>query len=95
MMVAALLAVIFCANISLSIALVWITNPITMGPIFYFTYKLGCIILDTRIDPHFSFSWPYLKDVLVIGFFPLLIGSLVVASISAVIGYMTTYYRWK
>ena len=64
MVVAAALAVVFSANILLSVALVWVTNPITMGPIFYFLYKLGCIVLDTQIDPNFTFSWDYLREVI-------------------------------
>ncbi|MCS5591968.1 MAG: DUF2062 domain-containing protein [Gammaproteobacteria bacterium] len=95
MIAAAALAVAFSANILLSISLVWITNPITMGPIFYFNYKLGCIILDTRIDPNFSFSWDYLREVLGSGLPALLVGSLVAASIAAAIGYSAIQWLYR
>jgi uncharacterized protein (DUF2062 family) len=36
MLLAAPSAIIFSANLPVSIALVWITNPITMPPIFFF-----------------------------------------------------------
>ena len=95
MVVAATLAVAFSANILLSISLVWVTNPVTMGPIFYFTYKLGCIILDTRIDPYFSFSWAYLREVVTSGLPALLIGSLIVASLGAIIGYSSIQWLYR
>ena len=95
MAVAAVFAVIFSANIVLSMTLVWITNPITMGPIFYFTYKLGCIVLDTRIDPYFSFSWLYLKQALVTGLPALLLGSLIAASIASIIGFSAIQWLYR
>lgn len=107
MVVAAVLAVIFSANIMLSMALVWITNPITMGPIFYFTYKLGSIILDTKIDPNFAFSlhylaeiiesgwWDYFQEVISSGLPALLTGSLIIAVISAVVGYSAIQWLYR
>ena len=95
MIVAAGLAVAFSANILLSIALVWVTNPITMGPIFYFAYKLGCIVLDTRIDPNFSFSWDYLQEIISSGLPALLVGSLIIASTSAIAGYAAIQWLYR
>jgi len=95
MIVAAGLAVAFSANILLSIALVWVTNPITMGPIFYFTYKLGCIVLDTKIDPNFALSLEYLREVITSGLPALLIGSLIVASIAAIVGYSSIQWLYR
>lgn len=95
MVAAAALAVAFSANILLSITLVWVTNPITMGPIFYFAYKLGCIVLDTRIDPNFAFSWDYLQEAITSGLPALLIGSLIVASIGAIVGYSSIQWLYR
>jgi uncharacterized protein (DUF2062 family) len=38
---------------------VWITNPITMPPIFYGCYKLGAWILDVSIEKDFVMSLEY------------------------------------
>ena len=50
MVLAAVLAIIFHCNLPLSVALVWITNPLTMPAIFYFTYKVGCLILHVPVS---------------------------------------------
>src|SRR5688572_3143060 len=41
MLPSAAFAIKFRANIIISVALVWITNPFTVGPIYYGTYTLG------------------------------------------------------
>ena len=51
------------ANLLLCAALVWITNPITMGPIFYFCYRIGQwalgsakVGLPKKLDPSNLFN---------------------------------------
>jgi len=53
MLLAAPGAVIFSANLPLSVALVWITNPITMPPIYYGCYKLGAWMLGVEVQQDF------------------------------------------
>ena len=45
MLLAALIAIVTRVNLPLSVALVWITNPITIPPMFYASYRLGAWIL--------------------------------------------------
>ncbi|WP_114822727.1 DUF2062 domain-containing protein, partial [Vibrio cholerae] len=57
MIMAAGLAIVLGVNLPLSIALVWITNPITMPVIFYFTYKLGAWLMGTPAQSfHFELT---------------------------------------
>ena len=59
MLIAAPVAIIFSANLPISVALVWISNPITMPFIFYAGYELGSMILDTPIEKNFMQSIQY------------------------------------
>jgi len=49
MAAAAGMAIWINANLPLSVALVWISNPLTMPPMFYFNYKVGAWILDRPV----------------------------------------------
>ena len=46
MIPAAYFAVVFRANLPLSLAGVWISNPITMAPMMYFAYLFGNNVLN-------------------------------------------------
>ena len=59
MILAAPAAVIFSANLPLSVALVWITNPVTMPPIYYGCYKLGAWMLGVEVQQDFIMSLDY------------------------------------
>lgn len=58
MVLAAAGAIIFRVNLPISVALVWITNPITMPPLFYLQYKLGAWILREPTLPGVRYSPP-------------------------------------
>ncbi len=45
MVLAGLAAHVLRGNRAMAIALAWITNPLTIGPIFYFNYRVGLIFL--------------------------------------------------
>ena len=78
MLLAALIAIWLKVNLPLSVALVWVSNPITMGPMFYFAYKLGALLLgeETTVDDfNWSFGW-FMDNTTRIGY-PFLLGCLV------------------
>jgi uncharacterized protein len=65
MALAAAGAILFQVNLPLSVALVWLTNPLTMPPIFYVTYCLGCWIIQPELLMNGqNFSWIWIKDYL-------------------------------
>lgn len=65
MILAASLAMLFRANLPISVALVWLTNPFTIAPLFYLSYKIGAYALHLPIQQniHFELSlhWIYLQ----------------------------------
>jgi len=97
MILAAPAAVIFSANLPLSVALVWITNPVTMPPIYYGCYKLGAWILDVEVQQDFVMSLEYVWEVFGVIWQPFLLGCMVVSTVSAFVGYWTIQliYRFK
>ena len=96
MVAAVLFAIWFNANLPLSVILVWISNPITMPPIFYFNYKIGALVLDRPVlDFHFQLSWSWLSGRLMDIGIPLYLGSLLVATIGACVAYLVVQYLWR
>lgn len=96
MFLAAGTAIMTRVNLALSVALVWLTNPLTMAPIFYFAYKLGAWLLN--VPPrefHFQLSNEWLMAELGASWGPLLLGSLVLASASAVAGFSLIRGLWR
>ena len=86
MLLAAPVAVRVSANLPLSIALVWITNPITMAPIYYGCYKLGAWLLGVQIESDFVVSPEYIWQVFDTIWQPFLLGCLIVSTLSSIIG---------
>ena len=94
-LLAAVLAVIFSSNILLSMALVWVNNPITMVPIYYSTYKLGSYIIGMDLDPNFVFTLEYILENLTTTTIALWVGGLIVSPIAAILGYITILLIYK
>ncbi len=97
MFAAAFLAIPMRANLPISVGLVWLTNPITMPPVFYANYKLGAWLLNTptiHMPEKVSISW--ILEVTTTHWQPLYTGSIAMGLILAITGYTCTvlYWRW-
>ncbi len=98
MVLAAILGIFIHSNLPISIGLVWISNPITIPPIFYFTYLVGAEILDIPSKPfeiELSVEWALEKLGAI--WEPLLLGSFICAVIFSSIGYVgiRLFWRWN
>jgi len=88
-------AILFHANLPLSVALVWLTNPVTMPPMFYGAYKLGAWLLGEELqhfDMELSFAW--LQHEMSLVWAPFLFGCLVLGVVSALLGYFGIQVVW-
>jgi len=95
MLVAAMFAMMLRANMLISVSLVWITNPITMPPIFYFTYKVGTYLLGSEpLDDNIAFTLEYVSEQLSSIWWPLITGSVVCAFIFGVLAYVIINILW-
>lgn len=97
MILAAALAIVFRVNLPVSVGLVWVSNPITMPPLFYFCYLVGTWILQTapnEFQIELTFDW--LMTGLAAIWQPFLLGCFIVGSVSAITGYviMRLFWRW-
>jgi len=97
MFLAAACAILFKANLPISVALVWITNPITMPVFFLFAYKIGIIffpISETiNIDFELSFAWMFNKmcDI----WQPFIFGCILCAFVSSILGNICVRLLWR
>ncbi|MET1080128.1 MAG: DUF2062 domain-containing protein [Pseudomonas sp.] len=97
MLLAASLAILVRANLPISVGLVWLTNPITMPPVFYCTYQLGAWLLQVparSLPSDLTVDW--VTQELSTLWQPFLLGSVVCAVLFALLGYFVTmlYWRW-
>jgi uncharacterized protein (DUF2062 family) len=96
MLAAGFFAIWFNANLPLSVILVWISNPVTMPPLFYFNYKLGALVLDRPVlDFEFQLSWSWLSERLMDIGIPLYLGSMLIATVCACVAYLTIQFLWR
>jgi uncharacterized protein len=96
MVLAALGAVAARVNLPISVALVWITNPLTMPPIFYFAYKVGTWLLDTPIQAmEFELSVEWLSHSLGEIWQPFLLGCFVCGASFALAGNVLIRLFWR
>lgn len=94
--IAALLAIYYRAHLPISVALVFVTNPITIPPMFYFAYRLGSLMLG--IEPQsvpMDLSWEWISTTLEHIWQPLLFGCLILAILSSVGGYFVINSLWR
>jgi uncharacterized protein (DUF2062 family) len=96
MVLAAAGAIAFQVNLPLSVALVWITNPVTMPPIFYSSYLVGTWLIGT---PEGDFNFELTIDWLINGlgaiWQPFLLGCFVCGSIASVTSYALIRLLWR
>jgi uncharacterized protein len=96
MLLAALLAIVSRCNLPLSVALCWITNPLTIPPMFYFAYRLGAWLLGVDVEItgiRLNLSWLW-ENASRIGY-PLLFGSLVCGWVAGVSGFVVVRVMWR
>ena len=96
MILAAALAVLFRVNLPISVALVWITNPLTVAPVFYFAYRMGAWLLGHPVQaelatPSVEQLWNGLNSI----WASLLLGSFILSSVSAICGYLLIRGLWR
>ncbi|MDF2180809.1 DUF2062 domain-containing protein [Neptuniibacter sp. CAU 1671] len=95
MLLAAVIAIIFRSNLPFSVGLVWITNPLTIPPIFYFTYKIGTFLLGANAqEEEFHLSLQWITESLAHIWWPLLLGSVLTGAVLGIASYFIIQLFW-
>ncbi|MGI5309717.1 DUF2062 domain-containing protein [Rheinheimera sp. WS51] len=96
MVASAAVAIPLRVNLPLSVALVWLTNPLTMPFLFYLSYIIGSIVLQTPMEA-FAFE-PTLQwlqhSIATIGK-PFIVGCFLMGIFSAIVGYFGIDWLWR
>ena len=96
MVLAAGTAILVHSNLPISIALVWITNPLTMPVIFYACYIVGSWLIGTKAQEfNFEANWQWVVDSLSTIGPAFLLGCGVLAVTFAILGYFIIQGLWR
>lgn len=96
MVAAAATAILLRVNLPLSVALVWISNPITMPAMLYASYQVGALLLNQRTQYfNFELTWVWFQSSVTSVLPALLLGSIVLGTLVAIIGYSTIRILWR
>nr|VFJ56048.1 MAG: hypothetical protein BECKFM1743A_GA0114220_101604 [Candidatus Kentron sp. FM]VFJ56072.1 MAG: hypothetical protein BECKFM1743C_GA0114222_101694 [Candidatus Kentron sp. FM]VFK11127.1 MAG: hypothetical protein BECKFM1743B_GA0114221_101684 [Candidatus Kentron sp. FM] len=95
MLLAAAIAIAIGCNLPIAVVFVWISNPVTIPPIFYAAYKVGAVLLDQApqtMEFQWTIEWMFAKlaDI----WQPLLLGSAVLGLAAATVGNLVVRMIW-
>lgn len=96
MVFSAVMAVPLRVNLPLSVALVWVSNPLTMPVMLYLCYLVGTVVLAAPAEPfafEASFAWLW-HSMQTIGK-PLVTGCLLMGITASIIGYFAIDWLWR
>jgi len=92
----ALTALALRINIPVTAVSTWVSNPLTMGPMYYMAYRLGVRILDVPPKPfNFELSLEWVTHTFVNIWQPMLLGSVLLGGAAALIGYAALDLLWR
>lgn len=96
MVMSAAVAIYLRCNLPIAVGLVWITNPVTMPPIFYFAYKVGTTLLNSpEREFTMQLSWEWIGTELAAIWQPFLLGCTVSGLFFGTLGFMTIRLLWR
>lgn len=89
-----LLQPLFRFNLPLAIALVWITNPLTMPFIYFIEYKTGGLLLGMHDLPHLEIGIEWFEEHFDDIVLPLYTGALFYSALFSAAGYYLVQRLW-
>jgi len=85
---------LFKFNVPIALAMCWLSNPITMPPMYYIEYELGSFLLGIQPQPvELTLEW-FSNNMDAI-FVPLYFGTLIFSIVGSITAYFIVNYFWK
>ncbi len=93
---AILIALLMRVNIPIAAVSTWVSNPATMGPMYYLAYKLGNVLLGSEPGEFgFELSFDWVAHTFVTIWQPLLLGCVLLGGVTALVGYGVVDALWR
>ena len=81
-------------NVPIALAMCWLSNPVTMPPMYYMEYLTGSFLLGMQPEPvQMTLEW--FKNNLDNIFIPLYFGTAVYSIFGSLLAYFAVNYFWK
>ncbi|HZF25414.1 MAG TPA: DUF2062 domain-containing protein [Steroidobacteraceae bacterium] len=96
LLLAPLVAILFRANLPLSVATILLVNPFTVVPVFFGAYWVGTALTGSNLETFdFSLTWEWVSEYLPAIWKPFLLGCLVSGTLAALSGYLVMSIWWR
>jgi uncharacterized protein len=91
-----LAAILFRANLPLSLATLLVVNPFTVVPVFFGAYWVGAALTGAELEPfNFALTWDWASETLPDVWKPFLLGCLICGTLAAMFGYVGMSIWWR
>lgn len=95
-LMAALLALACRVNMPVAALFTFISNPLTMGPMYYFAHRVGRYLLGMEPQPlAFELSMTWVRDSFANNWQPLMLGCLLLGALLSLAGYIVLDLFWR
>ena len=96
MLIAALAAILLRANLAISVLLVWVTNPVTILPMFYLAFKVGSVLMNVPVQQApMEMSYEWLSSQLNGAAVPFILGCVVCGLFFGLLGAFIVRWLWR
>ena len=96
MLLAAFASIPFRANLPIAVGLVWVTNPLTIPPMFYGAYQVGAFVLGRESNNfEVTLSWEWFTTGLAHSWQPFLLGCLICGLVAGTLGSLVIRGLWR
>jgi len=93
---AALLALACRVNIPVAALFTFVSNPLTMGPMYYLAHRVGCHLLGIEPRPlAFELSLTWVRESLANNWQPMMLGCFLLGAILSLVGYIVLDLIWR